>query len=1073
MHETPSTFLPLADVDLNYQSGIGIGDTFDMWRKKTNGLISDFNPMVDNDHIVVGTITSDRLAAPAPTWDANGNVSTNGTSGDFTAKGSITGKTININSLTSNSNTISDITITSSANNKLRLNADSHSVYLNGLVSTNDSSIIFGSALNDAKSLVIGKWSAGTGIVIRGSGTTSAGRIGINRIPTAYALEVAGSIHAVTGTVLADSLSMSSTSATSTIAGPLQAKTLTTVSGTLGNNVGNTLSLSSLKGSNTNVTSLETYLLRDITDATPDWMTSSIISGIQVDDSPMAYVRYNGAANNNGISFGTTTGAYGGNNVVRTDRLTINSSGLVGIGTAPLTGNILALNGNINVSGTYTQNGKTKPTGWGGGVTTFDVYSDGGTIGIGEAGTLLATMNKLGAITGTSVTSGGNIRGSTLQTDSKLTFTAGTGFGSTDLVTIERVNPESDVSQLRFTIGDNGDVYDSMLIGTAQNTWTEKIRFNSNGSAVFTGSVTTVGFVNTGLATSSTFRAATAATVHTKGAHLEWNKTITGIPAGSTFLLNQKGLGGGGIIFGEVSAADVVTETARINPTGGLTTVGNINAKAYSASWGTTNSNSTGAINAVMGTNGVNGASWLLSGTSAGTFRGGIQLLETGNITRIYTNTSYLELEKPSSGTASKLTAGIINGGAITGTSLSAGTGSIGGGLLDIWKNNQSSWSAAGIISNATTGDAAISLHASGATAAYIRHPRSGNGIEIYDASTALANVKAAGINVARSTASDGIPVNGGINLNASGNGYIYGTNQDGASNTLANVKITSWHGVGFGPSIADQTIPQGQNAVFIDVRAGNLTARGTVTAAAPISSKHLTTKAYVDSADDLKAPIVSPAFTGTVTIHETTGTAATATTGTLVLTHGNSGGASSIVFPSKTNRASDYAFIQYQDDETVGGAGEKSKLIIGIENDGLPSNRDDIILKTTGGVGINNNTPTVALDVTGDIRASANIIAYATSDRKFKDNIKNITNPLDKVSQINGVAFDWNDKQTTFVGHDIGVIAQEVEAVLPEIVTTRQDGSKAVKYDKMVALLIECVKELKSEIEELKLSIK
>ena len=112
-------------------------------------------------------------------------------------------------------------------------------------------------------------------------------------------------------------------------------------------------------------------------------------------------------------------------------------------------------------------------------------------------------------------------------------------------------------------------------------------------------------------------------------------------------------------------------------------------------------------------------------------------------------------------------------------------------------------------------------------------------------------------------------------------------------------------------------------------------------------------------------------------------------------------------------------------------------------------------------------------ISATGNITSSANIIAYTTSDRKFKDNIVNITDPLYKVSQINGVSFDWNDKQSTFSGHDIGVIAQEIEAVLPEIVATREDSSKAVKYEKIVALLIECVKELKAEIEGLKLLIK
>jgi predicted small metal-binding protein len=55
------------------------------------------------------------------------------------------------------------------------------------------------------------------------------------------------------------------------------------------------------------------------------------------------------------------------------------------------------------------------------------------------------------------------------------------------------------------------------------------------------------------------------------------------------------------------------------------------------------------------------------------------------------------------------------------------------------------------------------------------------------------------------------------------------------------------------------------------------------------------------------------------------------------------------------------------------------------------------------------------------------------------------------------------------YKGHDIGVIAQEVEEVLPEIVDTREDGHKAVKYDRMVALLIEAVKEQQQQINELK----
>ena len=76
----------------------------------------------------------------------------------------------------------------------------------------------------------------------------------------------------------------------------------------------------------------------------------------------------------------------------------------------------------------------------------------------------------------------------------------------------------------------------------------------------------------------------------------------------------------------------------------------------------------------------------------------------------------------------------------------------------------------------------------------------------------------------------------------------------------------------------------------------------------------------------------------------------------------------------------------------------------------------------------------------------------------------------------MNGVEFDWlefeaNKKQAIHAneGHDVGVIAQEIEAIFPELVNTRANGYKAVKYDKLVAVLIEAVKELKLEVEELK----
>ena len=86
-----------------------------------------------------------------------------------------------------------------------------------------------------------------------------------------------------------------------------------------------------------------------------------------------------------------------------------------------------------------------------------------------------------------------------------------------------------------------------------------------------------------------------------------------------------------------------------------------------------------------------------------------------------------------------------------------------------------------------------------------------------------------------------------------------------------------------------------------------------------------------------------------------------------------------------------------------------------------------------------------------------------------MKDNLTPIANATEKISKLSGYEFDWNDKQKDFEGHDVGVVAQEVEEVLPEVVTTRKDGYKAVKYEKIVALLIEGMKEQQAEIDKLK----
>ena len=113
-----------------------------------------------------------------------------------------------------------------------------------------------------------------------------------------------------------------------------------------------------------------------------------------------------------------------------------------------------------------------------------------------------------------------------------------------------------------------------------------------------------------------------------------------------------------------------------------------------------------------------------------------------------------------------------------------------------------------------------------------------------------------------------------------------------------------------------------------------------------------------------------------------------------------------------------------------------------------------------------------------GEVRSTGDITAYYSSDYALKENINPISNALDKVSQLGGYNFDWKDSHLESRGgvddmfvkkSDVGIIAQEVQKVLPEAVGKREDGTLGVRYELLVPLLVESIKELKEEIQSLK----
>ncbi len=107
-------------------------------------------------------------------------------------------------------------------------------------------------------------------------------------------------------------------------------------------------------------------------------------------------------------------------------------------------------------------------------------------------------------------------------------------------------------------------------------------------------------------------------------------------------------------------------------------------------------------------------------------------------------------------------------------------------------------------------------------------------------------------------------------------------------------------------------------------------------------------------------------------------------------------------------------------------------------------------------------------IDVSKNMVSTADITAVnfnTTSDASLKTNISTFANPLDTINSLRGVAFDWINSGKS----EIGVIAQEVEKVLPDLVSTNKEGIKSVKYGNLIAVLIEAVKDQQSQINELK----
>jgi ribosome biogenesis protein Tsr3 len=119
----------------------------------------------------------------------------------------------------------------------------------------------------------------------------------------------------------------------------------------------------------------------------------------------------------------------------------------------------------------------------------------------------------------------------------------------------------------------------------------------------------------------------------------------------------------------------------------------------------------------------------------------------------------------------------------------------------------------------------------------------------------------------------------------------------------------------------------------------------------------------------------------------------------------------------------------------------------------------------STGNVGIGYGTTSYKLDVGGTIRATGDVIAY--SDARVKENVQTVENALSTITSLRGVTYTRNDNEDK--SRKVGVIAQEVLPILPEVVQQDNEGNYSVAYGNMVGVLIEAIKEQQQQIDELK----
>ena len=314
----------------------------------------------------------------------------------------------------------------------------------------------------------------------------------------------------------------------------------------------------------------------------------------------------------------------------------------------------------------------------------------------------------------------------------------------------------------------------------------------------------------------------------------------------------------------------------------------------------------------------------------------------------------------------------------------------------------------------------------------------------------------------------------------------IFGGKDQGTSfTTPSNLNLGTWYGVSIVPTIDNQTIPRGQSAWICNARDGSTRQQGSSYQASLYPNSDNTGEVGNSSATWNNGQFTNLTIDGTLTVRAAIDLADNDilrfgssddcelfTNGTHMYMDLNSGIGNFYIRDGTTTR---YTFDDNGEftatgsiitNSTLDVRGFALKLGKGDQSSRGDSGESRAMVKEAGAVLTINYAGDFGggVKVSSDLTATGNVTAY--SDARLKENIEVIPDALNKVDQLRGVTFTRKDTDDN--ERHVGVIAQEVEEVLPEAVS-EMNGTKTVAYGNMVGLLIEAIKELKQEIKELK----